>query len=222
MKTKEFIYKIIFVFALHISTFSYAMDKSFSNVCIIDQNTGLNLNEFFPQEHSIIGIFGATPRYSFFVRFQETLTNHFNQIIQLQKKSKALKGINKDLKPIIQTLVNQKRITCLTQLIEQLKIEDQFYMFFKMGLNQKLLQDNITTLLEIVSSLYKNAKPYVKECSISNNSIYLIHMLMLCYFNDIGIYLKEEKININKLHIFLKTIALFYKEIYEKICSEKK
>jgi hypothetical protein len=119
------------------------------NLEIVDHNQdNETIAAYIGDTPSVVSIFGATPRYSFFAHFQETLANHLNDLVQVYKKSKRMKGVSRAIKETINNLIEGHNIepTIFNALnfIKSQNFESQVDLFLNAGVNQKILSENVS------------------------------------------------------------------------------
>ncbi len=148
-----------------------AMEQNFA-VQIVDQNNGQTLAEHrIPG--SLISVFGATPRYSSFVRFIELLREHLIQLNIHFSRSKRLKHVPR----IIEHAMKSFRSTCATspaEVLDALPFQAKVDLFLRHGLKQRLLRENF-------KSLMGHAQGMTNQETTHNQ---LVHLFLPSYFDD--------------------------------------
>ena len=88
------IMKLIFISIITLAFSIKAMQQTVQQerVAIVDQNAQESLETFMHLTH-LVNVFGATPRYSSFVRFMEVLRMHLTKLDSLYKEKRRLKDV---------------------------------------------------------------------------------------------------------------------------------
>jgi hypothetical protein len=183
-------------------------------VRVVDHNGHESIADYI-KDVPVVSIFGATPRYSSFARYKQVLSDHSNKLIESYKKSRRLKGVNGTVKSVIKALVEEHGITNFADAFDGMVLEQQMGMFLNLGLDQTILANNFTQLSNLASSVADTIKGKLPDIHIAGSSNHLIHVMLPCYFNDIGVYLQNGPLTYENLYSFLKIAAHFYKNYYE-------
>lgn len=181
-----------------VSCFSFSMEeKGEFSITIVDENNNQNIAHYISDDtFQKIFIFGATPRLTRSDQCTEVLLNDLTQLTALYKKSKRMKGVDAKVKQCYQQLCNDSGFDNTASLVNKLSKSHMFNLFFRIGINQDVLTENVARL--------------VRTASTTNSTPALIHVMLPCYFNDVKNYDDAT------LHLFLQTSASFLKEIYTK------
>ncbi|HEX2977761.1 MAG TPA: hypothetical protein VHO47_01435 [Candidatus Babeliales bacterium] len=181
-----------------------SMEKNEINTqpIIIDYNMKQSIANYSDANPNIVGVFGATPRYSAFERFNDVFENHYSALAERFKKTKRLKRVEKQtVKKAIYSLNKQyDGLANVTAQLDHLTADEKIKLFLAVGINQDVLEENFRTLQKTAQT------NKVKE---------LVHVLLPSYFEGLT-HLKNETDLPEKLHAFLKVSALFYQEKYAK------
>ena len=173
---------------------------------IVDHNNAQSIKTFIDNEPSIIGVFGATPRYSAFKHYTKTFQKDCTALLDQYKKDKRLKGVAGSTKEIVKSLEKEIDLAKFNSFIEtndHAKID----LFFSAGYEDSTLEENFSTLINATQSCF------AKKNS-SHKPAYLAHLLMPSYFVDAP-ELKNNEHAAEQLHTFLIKSALFYRTCYQ-------
>ncbi len=184
-----------------------------SVVTIIDANANQKIEDTVAS-NDVVCIFGATPRYSYFRSFKEELCKQVTAYIAQYRAHPRLKGVEGSLKPIIKELAEQFVNTSFEEQLNSCSNEDQYNLFFHLGIQEQRLQDNFRELLETTHHASQQVK---QKTSLQGQTTSLVHVLLPCYFFDIAQDLEHKKITPEQLHTFLTSAAGFYKARYEDL-----
>ena len=181
---------------------------------IVDQDSDKHLVSRLIANSSTY-IFGATPRYALFVRFIQVLIHHLTLLNQHFDRSRALKGVSKEIKTIFKELKTKNPEVHPADSVKALSLCQKMKLFFVLGFQQKQLKDNF---LDLGASMRARDK---------NKQILLIHVLLPCYLDGCTeLYSapieqdfeqnSEIPLTSDKLRLFLHESALFYKSMHEE------
>jgi len=190
---KRVIYSMIFIFIVFAFINVLAMDDSRvadrGNVVIVDANAGQELSEAIDASMKIVGIFGATPRYTTFDEYCQKLEEHYDELFRLKESGKSVKQLaGTDVNGTLPRLREQQ--TALRKLFE--RRAQLIPLFLEHGIARDGIMPNIKALVETASR--GNA---------------LIHCFLPSYF--VGAPDDEQR-----LHVFLKDSASYYQRLYEE------
>ena len=204
-------YSVIGMFLALLATVmpAYGMENSESikpRVVIIDRNSNQRLQLPTP---SLIALFGATPRYTVFNHYIQTLQAHSDQMVTAVSRHKRLRHVSKSIKKFIEDIKHGPGLHRLTEHAKSSSLHDQLNLFFAAGFNAATMQENVATLYTTVDRelqrLSKTLENPVTSC--------LAHIFVPSYFMESP----ELASDTNTLHTFLCSAAQFYKRLYESV-----
>ena len=192
-------------------------------VSIIDSNEGQSLEELMGPEPGIIGVFGGTPRYSFFENYRQTLTECTSELLkqcdERVKRAKPkclnplrhLKGVERRIRKLLIVLREDPGLQAFRDGLSTFSEEEMMNLFFAAGFDHELFAKNIGTLLDV-------AQQSLRDCSSAQRSMCLVHVFMPSYFSDLA-HIRSMPDVQQKLHLFLTCAAFHYQRLYEQAAA---
>ncbi len=175
-------------------------------VVIIDCNSNQRLQLPSP---SLIAIFGATPRYTFFNHYIQTLRAHSDQMVAAVGRGKRLREVSKSIKKFIEDIKNGPGLHRLIEHTKSSSLHHQLNLFFEAGFNAETMQENIATLYATADRQLQQLSKKLENPATSC----LAHIFVPSYFIESPELASDTK----TLHTFLCSAAQFYKRLYESV-----
>lgn len=185
-------------------------------VHIIDANAGEYIAQVVGNNPALIGVFGATPRYSYFEQYkqtiqtcmQELLLQHETESAKSKKEPTKLRGVEKRVCNLLFALREHPGLEEVNSDLAHFSEEEYMQLFFCAGFKDDDLKQNIETLVSTAQTCLE------KQCTTSHNKKCLVHVFVPSYFSDLA-HLKNMQQAPQLLYLFLKQAALHYKHLYE-------
>lgn len=171
-------------------------------IIIIDRNKDQSI-PITPD--NLVGVFGATPRYSAFTKYISTLQSHCRQLSDCGKK---LKGLPKKTKQFLTEITELPGLEAVNQSVNPSSQQEKMQLFFTAGLDTATLQQNMLNLVQTTDRELKDLATLAK----SNGNPVLAHIFVPSYFIESSHLVCEQQ----ELYLFLQQSAEFYKDMYQR------
>jgi hypothetical protein len=184
---------------------------------IIDANKGQSIKEVVGSDPLNIGVFGATPRYSYFEQYkqtvqtctQELLLQHEAESSKCKKEPTRLKGVEKRICNLLFALRKQPGLKVVEHDFAHFSEKEYMQLFFNAGFKEEDLKQNVETLVRTAQTCLEKQRSNIctQKC--------LVHIFVPSYFSDLA-HLKSMQEAPHMLYLFLKQAALHYQHLYER------
>lgn len=212
----NFIQTIALCLSIAIHFTCHAMEEP-RRVHIIDANASQSVEMVIGNNPALVGIFGATPRYSCFEEYkqtvqacvQELLLQHETESSKSKKEPTRLKGVEKRVCNLLFALREHPGLKVVESDLAHFREEEYMQLFFCAGFKDDDLKHNIETLVHTTQTCLAKQRSnlFTKKC--------LVHIFVPSYFSDLA-HLKNRQEAPQMLYLFLKQAALHYQHLYEQ------
>ncbi len=185
-------------------------------VYIIDANANQSVAMVIGNNPALVGVFGATPRYSCFEQYkqtvqtcmQELLLQHETESSKRKKEPTRLKGVEKRVCNLLFALREHPGLKVVENDLAHFRDAEYMQLFFCAGFKDDDLQHNVETLVHTTQTCLEKQRSTMctKKC--------LVHIFVPSYFSDLA-HLKNMQEAPQMLSLFLKQAALHYQHLYK-------
>ncbi|MBA3953785.1 hypothetical protein H0X48_00490 [Candidatus Dependentiae bacterium] len=169
-----------------------------AQVTLVDYNQNDCLQYHLPTNPTSIAIFGATPRYSFMLKYQQTLCEHIQGLNGIRAKSRLLKTVSRKVKRSFKELGLNIGYENMYTYFATMPFDQLVDLFFNCAIDTAAIVENAATLLQ-------------------SSTAPLLHILFPHYFDDCISFYKNGLLSEQQVYYFLLRSAYFYKDIYENL-----